>query len=264
MDLELTGRVAIVCGASQGMGRAVAEGLAAEGARLALCARNADKLELAASELTRRHGEDRFLSVAGDLTRPETCQRLVNDTLRKWGRVDVLFNNLGGPPAGQPLDFDETAWLGAFGTAFLTVVRMCSLVVPGMRERKWGRVINMLAVSVKQVEENLALSSTVRSAVVAYGKGLSDQVARDGVTVNNVLPGSVATDRLREVTRMQGLARGEDAEQAMATRISRIPAGRLGKPEEMADLVCFLASERAAFINGASIALDGGQLRTVL
>lgn len=264
MELGIKGRVAIVCGASQGMGRAVAEGLAAEGAKIALCARNAEKLDQAKAELRGRYGAENVIAVPGDLAQAEAIEGLVSATLKEWGRVDIVLNNLGGPPPGPPLGFADDAWRSSLEQSFMSVVRMCRLVVPDMKKRSWGRIINMLAVSVKQVEDNLTLSSTARTAVVAYTKGLSDEVAAHGITVNNVLPGSIATERLQVVTELQGKARGENPEQAMATRLSRIPAGRLGKPEEMADLVCFLASARAGFINGVSIPLDGGQLRTVL
>lgn len=263
MELGIGGRVAIVCGASQGMGRAIAEGLLREGARVAICARDSQNLDRTAAELGAIGGADKVAPVAGDLVLASTIENLVATTLSRWGRIDIVLNNLGGPPPGLTSGFTDQQWLSSLEQNFLSVVRMCRLVVPDMRKRRWGRIINLLAVSVKQVEEHLTLSSTARTAVVAYSKGLSDEVAADGITVNNVLPGSIATDRLQWVTELQGRARGETPQQAMATRISRIPAGRLGKPEEMADLVCFLASERAAFINGVSIPLDGGQLRTV-
>lgn len=263
MELGIAGRTAIVCGASQGMGRAIAEGLVREGVNLVVCARDESNLQTTARELITVCGREAVVAVAADLALPDSAKRVVDRALQTWGRLDILVNNIGGPPPGQPSRFSDHDWRGAFEKNFFNVVRLCREALPHMRRQRWGRVVNLLAISVLQVEDNLALSSTARSAVVAYAKSLSDEVAADGVTVNNLLPGSVLTGRLEAVSRMQAEFHGKDPEQALAERLRRIPAGRFGEPREIADLVCFLASERAGFITGVSIPFDGGQLRAM-
>lgn len=261
MDLGLSGRSAIVCGASQGMGRAIAAGLVAEGALVTLCARSEEPLRAAGAEID--PSGEKTLAVAADLSVAGSAERVVEETIKTRGRLDVIVNNIGGPPPGQPSSFSDDDWHAAFEKNFFNVVRLSRAALPHMREAGWGRIVNLLAISVLQVEDNLALSSTARTAVVSFAKSLSDEVAADGITVNNVLPGSVLTDRLVEVSKMQARFHGKDPEKAVDERLLRIPAGRFGKPEEMADLICFLASERAGFINGVSIPFDGGQLRAM-
>jgi 3-oxoacyl-[acyl-carrier protein] reductase len=263
VDLGLAGRVAIVGGASRGMGRAIAAALVREGAAVTLCARRADVLAQTASELA-SEAPERVLAVAADLSRPDDVPRVVAETLARWGRVDVAVNNVGGPPPGQPLGLTDAQWRDAFELNFFSVVRMCREVVPHMRGRGWGRIVNLLSLAVRQPEANLALSTTARLAVVAYARSLADEVARDGITVNNVLPGSVATERLQAVAEMQARFHGRDVAGAMDDRRALVPLGRFGQPEEIADLVCYLASERAGFLTGLSIPFDGGQLRATL
>ncbi len=263
MDLGLSGRVAIVGGASRGMGRATAAALLREGAAVTLCARGAEALSKAADELAAAAPE-RALAVAADLAQSDDVSRVVARTFERWGRIDVVVNNVGGPPPGQPLDMADAHWLGAFELNFLSVVRMCREVVPHMRTRRWGRIVNLLGLTVRQPEPNLALSTAARLAVVAYAKALADEVASEGITVNNVLPGSVATGRLQAVAEMQARFHGRDVSRAMDDRLALVPLGRFGRPEEVADLVCFLASERAGFLTGLSIPFDGGQLRATL
>jgi 3-oxoacyl-[acyl-carrier protein] reductase len=255
--------VAIVGGASRGMGRAIAAALVREGARVALCARRPDVLTEAAAELG-RDAPDRVLAVPADLSRPDDVPRVVARTVERWGRVDVAVNNVGGPPPGQPLGLTDAQWRDAFELNFFSVVRMCREVVPLMQAGGWGRIVNLLSLSVRQPEANLALSTTARLAVVAYARSLADEVARDGITVNNVLPGSVATERLQAVAEMQARFHGRDVAGAMDDRLALVPVGRFGQPEEVADLVCYLASERAGFLTALSIPFDGGQLRATL
>lgn len=264
MDLGLQGRPALVCGASSGMGLAIAQGLAAEGAPVLLVARRADALEQARAEICARVPGAQVVALVADLSHPDAPAAAVAAAIGHFGRLDVLVSNTGGPPPGQPLDLGDEKFLLAHEQNFMNVVRLCRAAVPGMRERRYGRVINLLALSVRQVEDNLTLSGTSRTAVVAYSKYLSDQVAADGVTVNNVLPGSIHTERLEQVSTMQAKHFGRDPARELDARRARVPAGRLGEPREMADLVCFLASERAGFLTGLSIPVDGGQLRAVL
>lgn len=264
MDLGIAGKTAVVGGSSQGMGLAIAEGLAKEGCNLLLCARNEVALQAARERLIAVSAPDRIATISVDLSLPDSAVRIVSAASDLWGGVDILVTNTGGPKPGQPSQFSDDDWDQAYQKVFYNVIRLCRGVLPHMRGQGWGRIINLLALSVRQIEDNLSMSSTTRAAVVAYAKNLSEEVAAEGITVNNVLPGSIMTERLVEVTGMQGQQRGLDMDAAMQGRVDRIPTGRLGKPEEMADLVAFLASERAAFINGLSIPLDGGQLRSVL
>ena len=264
MDLGLEGRVAIVGGGSKGIGRATAAVLLREGARVAICARGAEILERTAHDLAVTADPERMLAVPADLSRPEDVSRVVARTLERWSRVDVAVNNVGGPPLGPPLQMTDAQWLAAVEQNFLSLVRMCGAVVPRMRQQHWGRIVNVLSLTVRQPELSLALSTSARLAAIGYAKSLADEVAADGITVNNVLPGSVLTGRLQSLAESQALAQGTSAAQVLQDRVAIIPAGRLGQPEEIADLICFLASERAAYLTGLSVPFDGGQLRATL
>ena len=264
MDLGISGRVAIVGGSSRGMGKATAQALAREGANVVLCARNAEELDRAAEEIAAATNRDQVLPIAGDMSRQEDVTRVVDGAMQRWGHIDIVVNNIGGPPPGQPLEFTDNDWIAAFDLSFFSVVRMCRGVVPIMLRNRWGRIINILSLSVRQPEDNLALSTVARTAVMAYAKTLSMELAPDGITVNNVLPGSIATERLQAVAEMQARFHGRDLANAMEDRLALVPLSRLGRPEEMADLICFLASDRAGFMTGLSIALDGGQLRAMV
>lgn len=264
MELGITGKTAIIGGSSQGMGLAIAEGLAKEGCNVLLCARNEEALANAKQKIMGLTDERKIATLSVDLSLPDSAKEIVHAATSRWGSVDILVTNTGGPTPGQPSLFSDEDWDAAYQKVFYNVIRLCREVLPHMRRNGWGRIINLLALSVRQLEDNLSLSSTTRAAVVAFSKNLTEEVAADGITVNNVLPGSIMTDRLVEITQMQAQHHGSSEESAMANRVSKIPTGRLGRPEEMADLVTFLASERAGFINGLSIPLDGGQLRSVL
>lgn len=264
MDLGLKDRAAIVCGASQGMGRAIAHSLAAEGARVLLVARSADRLQEAQAQIAAAVPGAQLAGVALDLTAPDSAAAAVDAARNLWGRLDVLVTNTGGPPPGQPLDLDDDKYLLAYEQNFMNVVRLCRQAVPLMREHGYGRIVNVLALSVRQIEDNLVLSSTSRLGVVAYARYLAEQVAADGITVNNVLPGSIHTERLGQVAAMQARHFGRDPDKELELRAQRVPMKRLGRPQEMGDVVAFLASERAAFLTGLSIPVDGGQLRAVL
>jgi 3-oxoacyl-[acyl-carrier protein] reductase len=246
------------------MGRAVALGLAREGARVAICARNADGLQAAARELAQVAGEEGVLAVTADLSRPGDVTRVVRETLGRWGKVAILVNNVGGPPLGTPSELDDAHWPAALELNFLSAVRMARAVLPSMRKQRWGRIINMLSFVVKEPIEGLVLSTAARLGVVGFAKMLADEVAAEGVTVNNALPGYVLTDRLRALAQARAQREGSTTEEVLKAMARPVAARRLGRPEEMADLVCFLASERAAYITGASIFLDGGLTRSTL
>ena len=263
MDLGLKDRVAIVSGASKGMGRATAMALAREGAMITLCARDPDILEEAAAEARAISSPGQVLSVIADMASPGGIERAVDATMAEWGQVDIAVANVGGPPPGQSTQVTDEQWQSGLELNFMSAVRLSRLVIPVMRARRYGRIIVMLSLSIKQPEDNLSLSTVARTATAAFLKTLSNEVAQDGVTVNSVLPGSVETGRLQAVAEMQARFHGRDVAAAMEDRLRLVPAGRFGRPEEVADLIAFLASERAGFITGLSIPIDGGQFRGV-
>lgn len=261
MDLGLRDRVALVAASSRGIGRAIAEELAAEGAALALCARTESALRAAADALAGRGV--RVLAVPADLSDPDQVRLVVDATLSVYDRIDILVTNTGGPPSGPFESHSPSAWQAAVRQNLDSVVNLTRGVLPGMKERSWGRIINVTSIAVKQPVDNLILSNSVRAAVTGFARTLANEVAPLGITVNNVMPGYTRTERLAELA--DRLAADEGDTTAVYARWEReIPAGRLGEPEEVAALVAFLASERAAFITGTSIPVDGGWIRSLL
>ena len=263
MDLGIAGRTAIVGGSSKGMGRETALNLAKEGANVVICARRGDILAQTATELGKLTSPSQILPVVTDLSRFDDIKRLMNIVENHWGNVDILVNNVGGPPPGLAKDMTDEEWHDGMELSFYSAVRLSHLALPGMRKRGWGRIINILSMAIKEPEDNLAISTVARTAVAAYAKILSLELASEGITVNNVLPGSIETERLELVARMQADFHNRNPAKGMEERLSHIAAGRFGKPEEMADLISFLASERAGFITGTSILIDGGQIRAM-
>ncbi len=263
MDLGLTGRVALVAASSRGLGRAVAEELAGEGADLVLCARGRDDLERTATSIRDAHGV-RVLALATDLADPLAVDRLVEAALAELGRVDVLVTNTGGPPSGPFESHTPDAWRGAVAQLLESVLNLTRAVLPGMKERRWGRILNVTSIAVKQPVDGLILSNSVRAAVTGFARTLANEVAPWGITVNNVMPGYTRTERLDQLA-AQTAARGEGSvEDVFASWEARVPMGRVGSPREFAALVAFLASERASYITGTSIPVDGGWIRSLL
>jgi 3-oxoacyl-[acyl-carrier protein] reductase len=262
MDLGLTGKVAFVAAASQGLGRAVAEELAAEGADLVLCARGAERLE-AACEQIRRSSSVKVLGVAGDLTQREDIQRIASDGLDRFGRFDILVTNSGGPPAGTFESLDADDWDNATRGLLTSVIELTRLLLPGMKERGWGRILNITSISVKQPVDNLMLSNSLRAAVTGFARTLANEVAAHGVTVNNILPGYTLTERVEQLAESAALRESITTDAAKAAWESQIPMGRLGTPAEFAALAAFLVSERASYITGTSIPVDGGWIRSL-
>ena len=261
MDLELTGKIAIVGGSSKGIGLAAAHSLARDGGKVTLVARHGDELQTASSKLQLEVGGNAVLAVVGDLSDPADIQSVFDATIARWGRVDIIVNNLGGPPPGELMDFTDGQWQSAFDLNFSSAMRMNRLVLPGMIERQHGRIIAVLSKTIKEPEDRLGLSTVARSALSSYSKLLAQEVAGNGITVNNVLPGSVATDRLHSVIRMQAKANSRSIAEQEVFRLASVPAGRFGDPAELGDLIAFLASARAGFITAQNIAADGGQIK---
>jgi 3-oxoacyl-[acyl-carrier protein] reductase len=262
MDLGLKGKVAIVGGASKGLGRACAEVLAEEGARVAVCSRSQKDLDKAAQEIRDGTGSD-VLAFAGDLDREEAVAGLVAATAERFGRIDILVANSGGPPLARAHSATEEQWATAVQRSLLFFARMAREVLPHMRRGGGGRIINILASTVYQPIPNLALSGATRLGVVAWAKSLADEVGRDGILVNNVCPGSIMTERMLSNVASRAKELGIALEDAVKQRADETAVGRVGEPREMADLVAFLASGRSSYITGTTMLVDGGLVRSV-
>lgn len=263
MDLGLTGKVALVAASSRGLGRAVAEEFAREGSRLVMCARGADDLKRTRDRIARASGSEP-VAVAADLTDPEGVRRVTDAATEAFGRVDILVTNTGGPPSGPFEAHSPGAWRAAVAQNLESVLNLTRTVLPGMRERGWGRIVNVTSIAVKQPVDGLILSNSVRAAVTGFARTLANEVARDGVTVNNVMPGYTRTARLDWLAGQIAASEGIDTETTFDRWASEIPAGRVGDPAEFAALVTFLASERASYITGTSIPVDGGWIRALI
>ncbi len=256
MDLGIAGRTALVTGGSRGMGRAAAEALGREGAQVVVGARGADGVDAAVTAL--RDAGVRAEGIVMDMADPRGPAAAVARAEDLLGPLDIVVANAGGPPPGRFVDTDDEGWDLAVQQNLLGTVRLMRAVVPGMRARGWGRIVAITSTSVREVIDGLALSNATRAGVAGAVRTLAREVAGDGVTVNNVLPGPILTDRMREL-----LGAEPDLDAAIAARGARNPTGRVGDPGEVGDLIAFLASERAAFITGASVIVDGGESRVV-
>jgi 3-oxoacyl-[acyl-carrier protein] reductase len=263
MDLELKGKVAIIGGASKGLGRACAEVLAAEGTRVALCSRSKADLEKAAQEIRDTTHADVF-AFPGDLDRYDTIKALIAATVERFGRLDIMVNNSGGPPLARAHNATEEQWETALQRSLLFFARMSREALPHLKKSGAGRIINVLASTVYQPIPNLALSGVTRIGVVAFAKSLADEVGRDGVLVNNVCPGSLLSERMLSNVTSRAKELGISVEEALAQRAAETAVGRVGDPKEMAYLVAFLASSRSSYITGTTMLVDGGLVRSVV
>jgi len=263
MDLGLEGKVALVAAASKGLGRAVAETLAAEGAAVAICARGEEALA-ATRDAIARAARAPVHAVAGDVSRAADLERVVRSTLERFGRIDVLVTNAGGPPSGTFESHDWSAWQGAVELTLRSAVELTRAVLPGMRQRRWGRVIHLTSIAVKQPVEGLMLSNSIRAAVTGFSRTLANEVAAEGITVNAILSGFMATDRVVELNRATAARENVPVVEIERRVLGQIPARRIGEPRELAALAAFLASDQAAYITGQSIAVDGGWIRGLL
>jgi 3-oxoacyl-[acyl-carrier protein] reductase len=262
MDLGLKGKVALVAGASQGMGRAAALLFAKEGAKVSICARGAAALNDAAAVIRKESGAE-VLAMVADMDKPQDIQKFVNESARHFGRIDVIVNNAGGPPPGEFMKFTDDDWQNAFNLSFMSTMRMTREAVPHMRKAGGGRVINITSYAVKEPIAGLVLSNAVRSAVIGWAKTLSRELARDNILINNVCPGRIDTDRAQKLNKARADRVGKPVEEINKEMAAEVPLGRYGTADEAADLIVFLGSDRASYITGTTIQIDGGLVRGI-
>jgi len=263
MELGLKNKVALVAAGSRGLGRAVAEELAAEGASLLLCARDAQTLTETAAAIAEKSGAH-VLAVPADVTVTDDIKRLVAAGIERFGQIDILVTNAGGPPAGTFDKLTRAQWDEAIKLTLLSAVELARQVLPGMKERRWGRIINITSIAVKQPVDGLLLSNSLRAGLTGFARTLANEVAPEGITVNNVMPGYTRTERLEELVEFMAEKQGISVDEFRGTWEKEIPMGRLGEPRELAATIAFLASERASYITGTSIQVDGGWIRSLL
>ena len=257
MDTGLKGRGVIVTASSQGMGRATAELFAREGAQVAMCARNEGPLKVAADEIRRNTGAEIYAE-ALDVTDNAAVQRFVDNVAKRFGRIDVCVANAAGPPAKGFLSIQTDEWRKAFEMNFMSVVYLSKAVIPHMQRHRWGRIIAITSVSVRQPIADLVMSNSIRAGVVGLIKSLSNEFGKDGILVNNVAPGYTATERLKELSSVRAQAAGTTVEAIHEQWAADAPLKRLGEPGEIADAIVWLASERASYITGQTLLVDGG------
>ena len=263
MDLGLKDKVAIVGGASKGLGRASAQVLAEEGAKVTICSRTSADLEQAAKEIRESTGAE-VMTYAADLDKLESITGLIDATVAQFGGLDILVNNSGGPPLARSMDATEEQWETAVQRSLIFFGRMCRESIPHLRSRGGGRIINILASTVFNPIPNLALSGATRMGVVAYSKSLADEVGRDGILVNNICPGSIMSERMLSNVTSRANELGISVEDALGLRAKDTAVGRVGEPVELANLVAFLASDKSTYITGTTILVDGGLVRSVM
>jgi 3-oxoacyl-[acyl-carrier protein] reductase len=263
MDLAIANKVALVAASSRGLGLAVATELGREGARLILCARGEAALKDAQQSIERETGAA-VVAVPVDLSEDDAAATVVRAGIKTFGQIDILVTNAGGPPAGPFEQHDLDVWDAAIRLNLRSAIALTQGVLPGMKERRWGRILNITSIAVKQPVDNLILSNSVRAAVTGFARTLANEVAPFGVTVNNLLPGYTRTQRVEELAESMAQQHGKTPAEIIGGWEAQIPMGRLGTPEEFAALAAFLVSERASYITGTSIQVDGGWIRSLL
>lgn len=263
MDLGIKGRVALVVASSRGLGRAVAEELAAEGVSLVLCARDAQTLKETIAAIERNCNAS-AIGIPADVAVAADVKRVVDSGVGRFGQIDILITNAGGPPAGVFESLTLEQWETATRLTLYSAIELTRHVLPGMKERGWGRILNITSIAVKQPVENLMLSNSLRAAVTGFARTLANEVASAGITVNNILPGYTRTERIEELAAMMAEKQGISSSEFKAKWEEQIPMRRLGEPREFAALAAFLVSERASYITGTSIQVDGGWIRSLL
>jgi 3-oxoacyl-[acyl-carrier protein] reductase len=263
MDLGLRGRVALVCAASQGLGKATATGFAQEGSHVVICSRDKKRLFQTAKEISNTAGRQKVtvMPVVADLTKAKDIQHLVSTAMEEFGRIDVLVANAGGPPVGTFPELDDSTWHAGINLTLMSTVRCIREVLPHMQKRKWGRIITITSLTAKQPVNDLIISSALRPGILGLSKILASQYGKDGITVNTVAPGYMLTARQEEVSRARAMKKGISLEHYMEELTRDVPLGRSGNPEELAHVIVFLASTKSSYVNGATISVDGGLIR---
>lgn len=262
MELKLRGKNALVTASSKGIGKACAEALAREGCNVMICSRNSENLIQTAQELSENFGTN-IQWFKCDLRNLSDIEELIKETHRSLGSIDIVVNNCGGPPSNYIFNLSEEDWNNAFQEILLSVVRISKLVIDSMKKNNFGRIINITSVTVKQPIQRLVLSNSLRNAVVGFAKTLSTEVAPFNITVNNVAPGYTLTKRIYDLAVEQAKLTGKSHEEILKRFTQDIPMGRLGKPEEIGNLIAFLASEKAGYITGQTIFIDGGYIKSI-
>ncbi|MBM4160796.1 MAG: SDR family oxidoreductase [Ignavibacteria bacterium] len=262
MDLGLKDKVALVTASSQGLGKASAMALAAEGAKLVICSRNEKHIQAAADEIRYKAGAA-VTPLVADVSRKDDISRVVGAAVKEYGKVDILVNNAGGPPTGHILSLPEEEWERGVQLTLMSVVRLMREVLPFMEKQKWGRIITIVSIAAKQPINELLISSTLRPGILGLSKVLSNQYAKYNITVNTVCPGLILTKRQEELSASRAAEKSMTFDEYLAESARAIPAGRLGRPEEIGSVVAFLASERASYINGVNLLVDGGGARGI-
>lgn len=262
MDLGIKDRTVLITASSKGIGKAAAEAFAAEGCRIALCSRNKESLIETAKEFRSKYQVDPFWGVC-DLNNLKDIENFHDAVVKQYGKVDILINNCGGPIPGFFKDLSEADWNSAFIQVLMSVVRLSHLVLPEMIKQEWGRIVNITSVAVKQPVHNLMLSNSLRAGVTGFAKSLSNEVGSKNITVNNVAPGHTLTNRLYELAVNRAKLSGKSHEEILADMSKDIPMNRLGAPDEIASLIVFLASNKASYITGTTIQVDGGSTKAI-
>lgn len=262
MDLGIKNKTVLITASSSGIGKAVAESFAEEGCNIAICSRTKEKLIETSREIKSKYNIEPFWGVC-DLSQPKDIENFYNAVNNQFGKIDILVNNCGGPVPGFFQDLSEGDWEDAFKQVLMSVVRFSHLVLPAMIEQEWGRIINITSVSVKQPIYNLMLSNSLRAGVTGFAKSLSNEFANKNITVNNVAPGYTLTHRLYKLAVTRGKASGKSHEEILAEMAKDVPMNRLAGPEEIASMVLFLASQKASYITGTTIQVDGGSTKSI-
>jgi len=262
MDLGLKDKVAIVPASSKGLGRAVALGLALEGANVVICSRNKEEIKTTGKEISEQTSSE-VLPIKADVSDQTDLENLVKKTTDAFGTVHILINNAGGPPFGYFDDFDMHQWQKAIELNLFSTIKLTKLVTPYMKNQNWGRIINITSIAVKQPLDGLILSNTSRAGVIGFAKTISNELAKYNILVNNVCPGRIFTDRIKSLASSRARKDNKSFEDVIEGMQSDIPVGKIGTPEQFANMVVFLASEKASYITGNTIQIDGGLLKGI-
>ena len=261
MDLSIKGKNAIVCASSQGLGKSAAVDLAKEGVNLAICSRNKDKINLVKEEIEQT-SDVKVVAIEADLSSEKDISALFQEAKKELKTIDILINNNGGPPPSTFEELTDEDWQKTFNSTMMSAIRLSKLVLPDMKKNKWGRIINISSVSVKTPVNGLFLSNSIRMGVLGWAKALSDEVAPHGITVNSVCPGTTKTERIEEILNAQSESSGKDKSEIEEAMANSIPMLRIGEASDLSALITFLASEKASYMTGLAVQVDGGSART--